>query len=253
LRDVGCLSGCGKSVGQGCTRGLDALHQFSNLGIDGLIVRCELLLKRRIRLYVRVVDELADGFCGTAHIAPTDMEAALVEHPHPTTALKSRKGEPDGKPFQRLQQSPAERSPDKNGPEPAGESDHDEGKEKSGNKELVQRGTVVRIESGTQPYGDGGKDRSEEETVEAMDMTGENADCEEHEIDTRQDGIDPFVNPGSKRGYGLPRIVVQVRAKPPDDLTGYEQTGHILVEAAVDGPIASLQRFIGYEERVRSM
>ena len=80
-----------------------------------------------------MMDELANGFRGTAHVAPTNVEALLAKHAHPTSSLVAGEGKPQRHPFEGFEQTPADRSPDENDPEPTGEGDHDERKEESGN------------------------------------------------------------------------------------------------------------------------
>ena len=69
---IGGLSRCDEGVRRGRAVGVDALHQSSNGGINVLIVLRELLIQLRVRLHVRVMDELADGLCGTAHVSASE-------------------------------------------------------------------------------------------------------------------------------------------------------------------------------------
>jgi hypothetical protein len=112
------------------------------------------------------------------------VEAALIEHAYPTATFDAREGEANGEAFERLQEASAQGAPDEDNPEPAGESDHDERKKESGDEELVERGAVMRFDV------KGVEDGSKEEAVEAANVTGEDAECEEEEIDAREYGID---------------------------------------------------------------
>src|SRR5580658_1226672 len=123
---------------------------------------------------VRVMDELANGFRGAAHVTPTNMEALLAKHAHPASSLVASEGNPYGHAFEGFEQAPAHGSPDENDPEPTGEGDHNEGKEESGNEEFVERGGGLPDEG------------AEEKPVEAVNVGGEDTEAEENHIDETQ-------------------------------------------------------------------
>src|SRR5262245_28762927 len=105
-----------------------------------------------ILLHVGVVNKLADRLSRTAHVAPANMQAALIQHAYPTAALKARKCKPDGQSFQRLQQPPTKGAPDQNGAKPARKGDHDEREKECGNEDFIERWPVisdrVRVDAG---------------------------------------------------------------------------------------------------------
>jgi hypothetical protein len=100
---------------------------------------------------------------------------------------------------------------------------------------------------------EGGEDRSEEEPIEAADVAAKDTEGKEYEIAAGKDEIELSPDPGGEIMDGLPRVLAEVRAKPSDDLACDEQTGHVLVEAIIDGPLAFLQDVVGDEEWIWSM
>src|SRR5215469_5683889 len=163
------------------------MEQLPDLCVDRFIGQGELVFEIRIGRNIGVVNQLTNGFCGAAHIAPADMQPAFTQHADPADAFEAGEGKPDREPLQGLKQSAAERSPDESCPEPTRESDHDEGKEEGADEELIERGTVV-----------GG----EEEVVEAMDVACKYAEDEEKEVDSSEDVIDVPSNPGGESSRG---------------------------------------------------
>ena len=76
------------------------------------------------------------------------METFLTEYAHPTSCLEPAEGEAERQSFERFQQTSADCSPDENGPEPAGESNHDQGEEESHDEEFIACRTARYDERG---------------------------------------------------------------------------------------------------------
>jgi hypothetical protein len=130
-----------------------------------------------------MMDELANRFRRSAHVAPADIEAFLAKHAHPASAFVPAEGEPDGHSFKRLEQTSTYRSPDEDDSQPTGESDHNEREEKSRKEYFIGCGTT------------NGGDRSQEKVIKTVDMTGKDTDNEEGGIDKAQYQIDVLLDP----------------------------------------------------------
>jgi hypothetical protein len=169
------------------------------------------------------------------------METFLTEYAHPISRLEPAKGEAERQSFERFQQTSADRSPDENGPEPAGESNHDEGKEESHDEEFVACRTACHEE------------RGKEKSLYAVDTNSEETEAEEEKIYAQQESIDVSLHPPRDPTAEPSRIVLQPAREPIQDLTGNEQTRDVLVKTIVSDARATIQCVVRNKEGIRSM